>query len=175
MTKNSTIHLAATIEAGLLAIQPSDTAFHARSPGPSSTPAPHPPPPCKWCVGKGRTEEAKTHILEHCTGLDVEEFAGGASSSNSMSSDPADHFWIPDSGATSNMTSHKEWIVDYVPLKVPICLGDDSVVYSAGVGKVWFQPMLSGQSAPLVCLSRVPHVPPLKYNLLSITYFSTQQ
>ena len=75
----------------------------------------------------------------------------------------------------SNMTSHKEWIVDYIPLRLPICLGDDSVVYSAGVGKVWFEPLLSGHSAPLVCLSRVLHVPKLKSNLLSITYLSSQQ
>jgi hypothetical protein len=94
---------------------------------------------------------------------------------HSFSSDPADHFWIPDSGATSNMTSHKEWIVDYIPLKLPIRLGDDSVVYSAGVGKVWFEPMLSGHHAPPVCLSRVLHVPRLKSNLLSITYLSAQQ
>jgi hypothetical protein len=74
-----------------------------------------------------------------------------------------------------SMTSHKEWIVDYIPLRLPIHLGDNSVVYSAGVGKVWFEPLLSGHPAPLVCLSRVLHVPRLKSNLLSITYLSAQQ
>jgi hypothetical protein len=58
---------------------------------------------------------------------------------------------------------------------LPIRLGDDSVVYSAGVGKVWFEPLLSGHPAPLVHLSRVLHVPRLKSNLLSITYLSAQQ
>jgi hypothetical protein len=171
---------------------------HTRSLGASTAPAPV-SSSCKWCFAKGHTDQAKTHTLEQCTELDarikhfksnkcpaakskakqsanaVTEFAGEASSSNSLTSDPAEHFWIPDSGATSNMTSHKEWIVDYIPLRLPIRLGDNSVVYSAGVGKVWFEPMLSGHSAPLVCLSRVLHVPRLKSNLLSITYLSAQQ
>jgi hypothetical protein len=158
LTKNSAISMATTIESGLLAVQPSDTAFYARSPGPSTAPAPV-SSSCKWCLGKGRTDQAKTHTLEQCTGLEasiehfksnkrtvakskpkqsanaVTEFAGEASSFNSLTSDPADHFWIPDSGATSNMTSHKEWIVDYIPLRLPIHLGNNSV-YSAGVGKV---------------------------------------
>ena len=73
------------------------------------------------------------------------------------------------------MTSHKEWIVDYIPLRLPIRLSDDSVVYSAGVGKVWFEPLLSGYPAPLICLSRVLHVQKLKSNLLSVTYLSTKQ
>jgi hypothetical protein len=154
---------------------------------------------CKWCLAQGHTNQAKTHTLEQCTQLDaridhfkstkptvakpepklsdntVTEFIGEASSSNSQTPHPADQFWIPDSGATSNMTPHKEWIVDYVPLRLPICLGDNSIVYSAGVGKIWFEPLLSGHTAPLVCLSRVLHVPRLKSNLLSITYLSAQQ
>jgi len=139
--------------------------------------------PCTYlqflrCLGKGRTDQAKTHTLEQCTGLEaskhfksnkhtaakskpkqaanaVTEFAGEASSSNSLSPDPADQFWIPDSGATSDMTSHKEWIVDYIPLRLHIRFGDNSVVYSAGVGKVWFEPLLSGHPAQLVSLSRM--------------------
>ena len=35
LTKNSAISMATTIESGLIAVQPSDTAFYARSPGPS--------------------------------------------------------------------------------------------------------------------------------------------
>jgi hypothetical protein len=38
LTKNSAISMATTIESGLLAVQPSDTAFSARSPGPSTAP-----------------------------------------------------------------------------------------------------------------------------------------
>jgi len=59
-------------------------------------------------------------------------------------SSPDDTHWIADSGTMSNMTSHKEWIVDYVPLCIPIHLGDHFIVYSAGVGTVWIEPMLSG-------------------------------
>ena len=90
-------------------------------------------------------------------------------------SSPDDTHWIADSGTMSNMTSHKEWIVDYVPLCIPIRLGDHSIVYSAGVGTVWIEPLLSGHSVPLVSLSRMLHVPHLKSNLLSITYLSANQ
>jgi hypothetical protein len=54
LTKNSAISMATTIESGLLAVQPSDTAFSARTPGPSIAPA-SVPCPCKWCIAKGRT------------------------------------------------------------------------------------------------------------------------
>ncbi|KIM29738.1 hypothetical protein M408DRAFT_22605 [Serendipita vermifera MAFF 305830] len=168
--------MATTIEFGLLAVtSPFDLAFNARS-GPSSgAPSPSVKAPCKWCIGKQCHAEALKHTLEQCTGLEasiqhmvskssnnnkqpskpkqqtaakpaVEEFAGKASSSDSFSSSPADNYWIPDSGATS---------------------------YSSG--KVWFEPVLDGYRAPLVCLSRVLYVPRLKSNLLSITYLSVQQ
>ena len=112
--------------------------------------------PCKWCLAKGCTEQAKTHTLEQCSGLEariqhfkstkrtgakskpkqssnaVTEFAGEASSSDSLSSDPAGHFWIPDSGATSNMTSHKEWIVDYIPLSIT----ENNLTAQLGAGSV---------------------------------------
>jgi len=193
LTKSSAVSLATNVESGLLSVSLPDSAFNAHSPGPPAS-ATSAIIPCKWCISKGRTEIAKTHTLEQCTGLDkhledkpkskpkqlaktaaVQGFAGEASSSNSFSDSPADNYWIADSGAMSNMTSHKEWIVDYVPLCVPIHLGDHSVVYSAGVGNVWIEPMLSGHPAPLVSLSRVLHVPHLKSNLLSITYLSVQQ
>ena len=53
------------------------------------------------------------------------------------------------------------FILEQSALLQPIHLGDNSVVYSAGVGKVWFEPLLSGHPAPPVCLSRVVHVPRL--------------
>jgi hypothetical protein len=42
------------------------------------------------------------------------------------------------------------------------------------MGKVWFEPVLAGHPAPLICLSHVLYVPRLKSNLLSITFLSTR-
>src|ERR1700731_1595964 len=105
LTKNSAISMATTIESGILAVHTSDTALYARSPGPSTVPA-SVSIPCKWCIAKGRIDQAKTHTLEQCTELSasikhiksnkhpvakskpkqsanatIEEFAGEASSS----------------------------------------------------------------------------------------------
>ena len=43
------------------------------------------------------------------------------------------------------MTPHRHWFKTYTPLCVPICLADESVVYSAGVGSVYFAPLVGGQ------------------------------
>jgi hypothetical protein len=202
MTKSRIITLATVHESGAKVISSSDSALAARS---SVTPTTHAPPvsnPCSWCMSLSRPDAAKSHSLDQCHKLNRvlreqkqkastaarpqqqqqqaahatnEEFAGTASSIHSLSTTPADTFWIPDSGATSNMTSHKEWISEYIPLRVPIRLGDNSVVFSEGVGKVWFEPLLYGRLAPLVFFSRVLHVPRLKSNLLSVTYLSSQQ
>ena len=105
----------------------------------------------------------------------VTEFAGTASSSIPANSTSSDDFWVSDSGATSHMTSHKHWIHDLKPMKVPIRLGDHSIIYSEGVGKVWFEPLLAGHPAPVLCLSAVLYVPRLKSNLLSIPFLTTQR
>ena len=46
--------------------------------------------------------------------------------------------WIIDSGATSTITSRREWFCDYIPFKsaVPIGLGDDRVIDAVGSGSV---------------------------------------
>jgi len=85
----------------------------------------------------------------------VTEFAGTASQSLPTNSTPSDRFWVTDSGATSSMTPHLEWIHDLRPWHVPIRLGDNSIIYSEGIGKVWFEPVLAGHPAPLICLSHV--------------------
>ena len=103
------------------------------------------------------------------------EFAGTASRSLPPSTAPSDDSWISDSGATSSMTSHREWIHGMTPWSVPIRLGDDSIIYSEGIGMVWFEPVLAGHPAPLVCFSQVLYVPRLKSNLLSTTFLTTQR
>jgi len=71
----------------------------------------------------------------------AEEFAGNASTRSLDHSDPslplqlnADFDWLADTGATSHMTPHRYWFKSYKPYKVTVCLADDSVIYSAGVG-----------------------------------------
>ena len=81
------------------------------------------------------------------------EFAGNASThlpDHSDLSSPlqldADFDWIPDSGATSHMTPHRHWIRNYTPFRVPIKLADNSIIYSAGVGTVVFNPVVKGKN-----------------------------
>ncbi len=64
------------------------------------------------------------------------------------------------------MTPRREWVHDLKPLRVPIRLGDHSVVFSEGVGSVWFEPLLDGHPGPAVQFTRVLYVPSLGSNLL---------
>ncbi|KAG8909153.1 hypothetical protein FRC01_007101, partial [Tulasnella sp. 417] len=77
----------------------------------------------------------------------------------------ADSFWNADSGATSHMTPHKEWIRNMEPCHIPIHLANNQVVYATGKGKVVFTPSKNLQS---VMFSKVLYVPSLQNNLFSI-------
>ena len=101
------------------------------------------------------------------------EFAGNASlCSTSPPSKSSSHslVWNADTGAMSHMTPHRSWVRNYTPLRVPIRLADDTIVYSEGVGSVVFKPVLGGKDARAVKFSRVLHVPLLQNNLLSVLY-----
>ncbi|KZV78255.1 hypothetical protein EXIGLDRAFT_580113, partial [Exidia glandulosa HHB12029] len=50
--------------------------------------------------------------------------------------------WNTDTGCTTHMTPHREWFRSYTPCKVPIALADHSVIYSAGIGSVEFEPVI---------------------------------
>ena len=71
-------------------------------------------------------------------------------------------------GPCAILTPHREWLTHYQPHRVPVQLGDNSVVWSEGVGVCWFEPMLEGSPAPLVRFSNVLYVPWLASNLLSL-------
>ncbi|KAG2030698.1 hypothetical protein BDR03DRAFT_1016848 [Suillus americanus] len=75
-------------------------------------------------------------------------------------------------GATSHMTPHRHYICNYTPKRVPIRLADSTIVYSAGVGSVVFNPVSVGEVKSLraVEFTRVLHVPDLHNNLLSVLY-----
>src|SRR6267154_4110882 len=83
--------------------------------------------------------------------------------------------WNADTGATSHMTPHYHWLTNYKPYKVPIRLADNSIVYSAGVGSVVFNPVIQGKQARPVELTRVLHVPMLCHNLLSVLFLTSQR
>jgi hypothetical protein len=70
------------------------------------------------------------------------------------------------------MTPHRHWFKSYAPHKIPICLANNSVVYSAGIGSVVFQPVVNGKEARGIELTRVLHVPDLRSNLLSCLYLA---
>ena len=102
------------------------------------------------------------------------EFAGNASApSTSPSPIPPNFDWLADTGATSHMTPHRHWVRNYSPLRIPINLADNSIVYSSGEGTVVFNPvMMDGKASQPVEFTRVLHVPLLQNNLLSCLYLA---
>ena len=103
------------------------------------------------------------------------EFAGNASISPSTSTPFLSTDWNTDTGATAHMTPHRHWFTSYTPLRVPIRLADESIVYSAGVGDVYFVPIVSGLKRRAILLKRVLHVPDLCNNLLSVFHLTTRE
>ena len=122
---------------------------------------------------KSGTEGAKKANEEKADA--VTEFAGQASAvsefeANSTSSNV--HHWNTDTGATSTMTPHKDWIRNYTPYRVPIRLADNRIIYSEGVGTVVFRPTIHGHKSRDIEFSRVLHVPSLRNNLLAVLYLT---
>jgi hypothetical protein len=128
----------------------------------------------KSAKNKGKTKGKGQGAQVAATSSTI-EFAGTASRSHSHSSTPADTHWNPDTGATSSMTPHKEWLCDFQQVSVPVRLGDGSIVFSSGIGKVWFEPVIDGRPGPPVCFTNVLHVPALKSNLLSVFYLTRKR
>ena len=86
----------------------------------------------------------------------------------------ADTEWNTDTGATSHMTPHREWLRDYEPYRAPIRLATNEVVYSAGKGTVLFAPVIGGKPSQSVLFSRVLHVPALQNNLLAVLHLTSK-
>ncbi|KLO03903.1 hypothetical protein SCHPADRAFT_990169, partial [Schizopora paradoxa] len=94
------------------------------------------------------------------------EFAGHASSPP-LSPLPTGSDWIADTGATIHMTPHLHWF------RTPIRLADSSIIYSAGVGDVEFEPVRrNGQPGRRLVFQRVLHVPDLCSNLFSVLFLT---
>ncbi|KIJ22416.1 hypothetical protein M422DRAFT_238081 [Sphaerobolus stellatus SS14] len=73
------------------------------------------------------------------------------------------------------MTPHAHWLRNYQPLSIPIKLADHTMVMSAGVGTVVFNPVVKGKQSRSVEFTRVLHVPALKNNLLSCVSLTRQK
>lgn len=106
------------------------------------------------------------------------EFAGNAS--DLLSTSEQSHWlksqactdWNTDTGATSHMTPHQHWFCSYSPHVVAIQLADNSIIHSAGMGSVEFQPVIDGIPRHPVVLHDVLHVPNLGSNLLSLFHLT---
>ena len=84
----------------------------------------------------------------------------------------ADHDWNADLGATSHMTPHHHWLCNYIPKHVTIKLADNTIVYSAGVGSVVYNPVIDGKRGQAIEFSNVLHVLELWNNLLAVLYLT---
>ena len=130
--------------------------------------------------GTGKANEAQENTSNGASSsssassqaANIAEFAGKASASSHSSSRTAGSDWNADTGATSHMSPHRHWFYDYTPYRTPIRLANDSIIYSAGVGSVRFQPVVKGRPGRLLEFTRVLHVPDLCSNLLSVLYLT---
>jgi hypothetical protein len=99
----------------------------------------------------------------------------GLTSLNTTTTSKTHNDWNADTGATSHMTPHCHWLIDYKPYEVPIKLADNTIVYSAGVGSVVFNPIVGGKKCRPIQFTRVLHVPMLHHNLLSVLFLTKQR
>ena len=99
----------------------------------------------------------------------------GLTSLNTTTTSKTHNDWNADTGATSHMTPHRHWLIDYKPYEVPIKLADNTIVYSAGVGSMIFNPVIDGKKCHPLQFTRVLHVPMLRHNLLSVLFLTKQR
>ena len=104
----------------------------------------------------------------------ITEFAGHtlAMSSSSSSITLSNRNWLADTGATSHMTPHRHWVHNYTPLRIPIRLADNRVIYSSGVGTVVFNPVIDGKHLQTLEFTKVLHITELENSLFSFLYLT---
>ncbi|KAF9470828.1 hypothetical protein BDN70DRAFT_762564, partial [Pholiota conissans] len=95
------------------------------------------------CTNCGKGKKAAKAMQEVAENKEnVTKYAENASALSTV--DPttlqsdADFFWLADTGATNHMTPHHQWMQNYHPLCIPICLASHHIIYSEGVGTVVF-------------------------------------
>ncbi|KZT19255.1 hypothetical protein NEOLEDRAFT_1235017, partial [Neolentinus lepideus HHB14362 ss-1] len=108
--------------------------------------------------GKKKAQNAKEASEDVEASANVAEYAGKASVALSASdrsswlSSLAAANWNTDTGATSHMTPHRHWFASYSPHIIPVRLANDTIIYTAGMGSVMFEPVLGESKAPVVVL-----------------------
>ncbi|KAL5492546.1 hypothetical protein ACEPAI_3993 [Sanghuangporus weigelae] len=95
----------------------------------------------------------KAHIAQDESAKSA-EFAGNASALNftnlySPLIPDAGTDWIADTGATCHMFPHRHWFPKYSTNYTPICLANNQVIYSVGIGTVHFQPVVGSNPGQL--------------------------
>jgi transposase InsO family protein len=115
---------------------------------------------CKAKANRAKVEEEEVVEKAQCAQV---RLAASPSSS-------ADAHWIADTGATSHMTPHRSWFTSYRPHVVPICVANNAIVYSAGMGDVILTP--TNASLRPCRLSCILHVPELLNNLFAALHLT---
>jgi hypothetical protein len=82
--------------------------------------------------------------------------------------------WIADTGASSSMTFHREWIHGMKPDRRAIKLADGNIIYSAGIGFALLV-SCSKMSSIVFIIKNVLFVPNLRSNLLSVFTLTKKQ
>lgn len=129
----------------------------------------HTSPTCDFCSRKGHSfpqcrkyNVAKTQVRKRKRYWARNTFPGTAPGPSATSESPTAQIttttpstclWNVDTSATSHMMPHRYWLRDYVPLRVPIRLANNTMVYSEGVGNAVFKPIISGKRARAVELT----------------------
>jgi hypothetical protein len=76
--------------------------------------------------------------------------------------------WIADSGATSHMSTQRHWFKTLKPHIVPICVANNAIVYSKGIGSIVMEP--TDNSLGLLLLTSILYFPALQNNLLLVLH-----
>ncbi len=145
---------------------------------------------CTWCTNPGHTENqcfskkkaqerAVQRAQEHQTTRGGKKGKEAKAEKSSIAEEtasqasidplsPASSNWNTDTGTSSHMSHRRDWFHVWTPHVVPIQLADNSVIYSAGMGTVVFEPKDGdGKVGEAVEFQDVLHVPDLRNNLLS--------
>jgi hypothetical protein len=69
------------------------------------------------------------------------------------------------------MSTQCQWFKTFEPHIVPICVANNAIVYSKGIGLIVMEPV--NESLDPVCLSRVLYVPVLQNNLFAVLHLVT--
>lgn len=86
------------------------------------------------------------------------------------SSEDCKNVWYQDCGATHHMSSHRDWMTNYITLGKPlnVMIGDATILEGIGIGDIETE-AYDGKDWNKVVLKDVLYVPELTFNLFSVT------